>query len=349
MSEHTGCFSPYMLISSTLQAVFGFDKRSEQKKQADIAEQHQLELIKAREEFQEEIEAQRMADMRAKMAVARKYRCEERFEQTVLQHRTDELREFFMKYLPIKKKCISVIIDEAEKYRALGYNASCPLNVVLLHTRQNELNYNEICDKMDDVARELGNVVYQRWCDKDVAHNSGILNLHAIMGNIPTVVISPYYQGGAIHYNASMWEAQSETKPMIRPLFSLSCSSAYLGIGQKFTIEGRKAIQEQIALVSTIVSGCARDSYMLITQGLSPTLPNYLKNNPDVVKMLGKTENKELIAFMLNEYKAAKTLLSGRDSVSKLLTKEEMNVLASKAESAECEILKLTNRFIEKA
>ena len=34
MSSMPGCFSPYMLISSTLQTVFGYDKRTEQEKQA---------------------------------------------------------------------------------------------------------------------------------------------------------------------------------------------------------------------------------------------------------------------------------------------------------------------------
>ena len=54
MSSMPGCFSPYMLISSTLQSVFGYDRRKEQDIQADIAQQHQLELRKAREEFQDE-------------------------------------------------------------------------------------------------------------------------------------------------------------------------------------------------------------------------------------------------------------------------------------------------------
>lgn len=65
------CFSPYMLISSTLQSVFSYDRRKDQEKQADISQQHQLELRKAREGFQDELEAQKIADMRAKMAVAR--------------------------------------------------------------------------------------------------------------------------------------------------------------------------------------------------------------------------------------------------------------------------------------
>ena len=113
------CFSPYMLISSTLQSVFGYDRRKEQDKQADIAQQHQLELRKAKEEFQDELEAQKVADMRAKMAVARKYRAEERFEQTVLQHKTEELRTYFMKCLPIKQKVISQLLDAAKSYKAL--------------------------------------------------------------------------------------------------------------------------------------------------------------------------------------------------------------------------------------
>ncbi len=348
MSEPTACFSPYMLISSTLQTVFGFDRRSQQEMQMDIAQRHQLELRAAREEFQDELEAQKLADMRAKMAVARKYRCDERFEQTVLQHRTDELREFFTKYLPIKETVIKTLYDNANHYKELGYDATCPLNVVLLHTRQNELDYNGICDVLDATVPLIGNIVYQRWCNKDVAHNAGILNLHAIMGNIPTVVISPYYQSGTLHFNAAMWEAQSETKPLIRPLFSIECPQEYIGAGQRFTAEGKKAIQERIALISTIISGCARDSYMLMTQGLTPTLPIFLKENPNVVKALMKPENIEVCAFMINEYTTAKTLLSGKESASKLLKIEEMDVLSSKAESAEKEIIELTKKTIER-
>lgn len=348
MSEHTGCFSPYMLISSTLQTVFGFDKRSEQEKLADISEQHQLELRKAREEFQDELEAQKIADMRAKMAIARKYRSEEKFEQTILKDKTTELQEFFMKYLPIKRKMLETLLKEEEKYKQQGYDARCPLNVILLHTRQSELNYEEICDHMDETVQTFGNVVYRRWCDKDVAHNAAILNLHAAMVNIPTLVISPYFQGGSIHFNASMWEAQSETKPMIRPLFSIKCPQEYLGVGQKFTADGKKAIQERIALISIVVSGCARDSYMLMTQGLTPTLPLFLKKNPDVIKTLTKPEYKDVYAFVLNEYSAAKSLLSENKCASNLLTQNEMNTLASKAEKAEQDILKLTKKSIEK-
>lgn len=340
------CFSPYMLISSTLQSVFGYDRRKEQDKQADIAQQHQLELRKAKEEFQDELEAQKVADMRAKMAVARKYRAEERFEQTVLQHKTEELRTYF-KCLPIKQIVIPQLLDAAKDYKKLGYNSDCPLNVVLLHTKQAALDYNNICDNLDKTQMQIGNIVYRRWCNKDVAHNSAILNLHAIMSNIPTLVISPFFQGGSIHFTASMWEAQSEAKPMIRPLFSIPCPTEYLAPQQKFTEEGRKAIQDRIVLISTIVSGCARDIYMLMTQGRVPTLPNYLKNNPEVLKSLTNEENKELCSFMQNEYKTMNDLLEKSDCPSHLLTNEEIKQLATEAGKASKELQCLTHKSLE--
>lgn len=347
MSSMPGCFSPYMLISSTLQSVFGYDRRKEQDKQADIAQQHQLELRKAREEFQDELEAQKVADMRAKMAVARRYRAEEKFDQTVLQHRTEELKMYFMRCLPIKQQAIPIMLEDAKKYKELGYDSTCPLNVVLLHTKQAILSYDDIFNELDKNQVQLGNLKYRRWCDKDVAHNSAILNLHAIMSNIPTLVISPYFQGGSIHYTASMWEAQSEAKPMIRPLFSYQCPMEYLLPGQKFSEEGKKAIQAQMALVSTIVSGCARDSYMLMTQGSIPTLPNFLKNNPHVLNSLLKQENSQLWSFMLNEYNRMNDLLDKSDCPSHLLSKEDMKRLANVAAEATKELQCLTHKSIE--
>lgn len=342
-----GVFSPYMLICSTLQTVFGYDRRKEQDKQADIAQQHQLELRKAREEFQDELEAQKIADMRAKMAVARRYRAEERFDQTVLQHRTEELRAFFVRCLPIKQQAIPILLETARNYKTLGYDSTCPLNVVLLHTKQAALSYEDIFDELDKTRDQIGNIEFRRWCDKDIAHNSAILNLHAIMSNIPTLVISPYFQGGAIHYTASMWEAQSDTKPMIRPLFSLPCPMEYILPNQKITVEGRKAIQEQIALISTVVSGCARDSYMLMTQGIKPTLPSFLKNNPSTLNKLLKKEHNELCSFMLNEYKTMKELLNETDCPSHLLSQDEMKQLAVVAEEAAKELQCITHKYIE--
>lgn len=343
MSAHAGCFSPYMLISSTLQTVFGFEKRSDLEKQADINKEHQRVLLEAKEKFQDEQKAQEYANLRAKMAVQRRYRAEEKYDQTVLQHRTSELKKYFSDCLPIDQKVIPLLLDAAKEYKTLGYNAQCPLNVVLLHTRQNALKYNEIFDELDRNQIALGNLVYRRWCDKDIARNSAILNLHAVMSNIPTLVISPYFQGGAFHFTASMWEAQSDSKPMIRPMFSIPCPNDYIAPGQKFTEEGRKAIQKQMTLISTIVSGCARDSYMLMTQGCTPTLPAFLKNNQEVLESLLQPENKELCTFMVNEYNSMQNLLLSSECPSRLLSKDEVGILGDIAAEANNEIKLLTS------
>ncbi len=347
MSEYNACFSPYMLISSTLQTVFGYEKRSEQETQLDISLQHQLELRRAQEEFQDELEIQKIADLRAKMAVARRYRAEERFDQTVLQHRTEELRTYFSKCLPISQDSIPVLLSAAIEYKSHGYNEECPLNVVLLRTKQAALDYVEIFDTLEKSQIELGNIKYRRWCNKDIARNSAILNLHAIMSNIPTLVISPYFQGNMFHFTVSMWEAQSETKPLIRPLFSLPCPQTYLASKEQFTVEGKDAIQKQIVLVSTIISGCARDTYMLMTQGRIPTLPIYISNHPEVQNALMQPENHELCSFMLNEYRIMHSLLKKQECTSKLLSKEAMEHLATIAEHASENLLSLTNNMIK--
>lgn len=323
-----------MLISSTLQSVFGFDRRRDQEKQADLARRHQIELTKAKEEFQDSIEIQKVVGMRAKMAVARQYRAEEKFQQLVLQHRTEELRAFFMRCLPIKQQAIPILLEAARSYKDAGYDDSCPLNVVLLRTKQDALNYDDIFNELDRSRDQLCNIEYRRWCDRDIAHNSAILNLHAVMSNIPTLVISPYFQGGYIHYTASMWEAQSEARPLIRPLFSMPCPIEYIAPGKGFTEVGRKAIQQQITLISTIVSGCARDSYMLMTQAKTPTLPSFLLNNPDILGKLVSGANRQLCTFMLNEYTSMHQLLSKADCPSKLLSQAEMKLLADVAEGA---------------
>ena len=330
-------FSPYMLITSALQTVFGFDRRSEQDKQADISQKFQIELRNAKEDFQDELEAEKIASTRAKMAVARKYRAEEKFAQSVLQHRTEELKAFFIKSLPIQQQAIPILLDIAQNYKQQEYS-NCPLNVVLLHTKQASLNYNDICNDLDRNGQFIGNIEYRRWCDKDIAHNSAILNLHAIMGNIPTLVISPNFQGGAIHFTASMWDAQSDVKPLIRPLFSIPCPTNYLASPQSFTDEGKKAIEGRMTLISTIVSGCARDSYMLMTQGRTPTLPQLLQNNETILNNLLKDENKEICSFMVKEYKTMSQLLEKADCPTHLFSVEEIKKMGLIADQASKEL-----------
>ena len=143
-----------------------------------------------------------------------------------------------------------------------------------------------------------------------------------------------------------MWEAQSDAKPLIRPLFSIPYPSNYLASPQSFTDEGKRAIESRMVLISTIVSGCARDSYMLMTQGRTPTLTQYLKNNQGVMNSLLKDENIELRSFMLNEYKTMTELLDKADCPTHLFNSEEIMQLALVAGKASTELQCLTNNHL---
>ena len=345
---HTGCFSPYMMISSTLQTVFGFFNRTDQERRSDLSMQHQIELRKAREEFQDELEAQKIADIRTKMAVARKYRAEENFDRNVLQHRTVQLQKFFVSCLPISGSTVPILLATANDYKEKHYDHRCPLNVVLFHTKQNLLDYSRIQDELDKTTAELGNIVYRRWCDKDVAHNSAILNLHAVMSNIPTLVVSPCFHDGKIYFTISMWEAQAEAKPMIRPLITYDCPEEYIGPRQTFTDEGKVAVEKKLIFITEVISGCARDSYMFITQGMIPTLPMFLKKHENVVRLLQEQENLDIRTFILDEYSAMKSVFSmNGNGLSALLTEAERNLLLIEADKAFKEIESMIKLSIE--
>lgn len=341
---HAGCFSPYMMISSTLQTIFGFANRDDAERRSDVSERNSLELTKAKEKFQDELEAQKVADIRAKMAVARKYRAEENFDRNILKHKTEELKTFFMNCLPFSETAVPVLMNAANEYNKNNYDSRCPLNVILLHTKQAMLKYDEIYDKLDKVAGELGNIVFRRWCDRDAVHNASILNIHAIMGNIPTLVVSPCFHDTQLYFTISMWEAQTEAKPMIRPLFAYDCYNCIDFTKNTFTAKGKETIKKKLTFVTTMISGCAHDSYMLITQGVTPTFPLFLKNNKDIVKLLRKPDNKDVCSFVLDEYRAMKRVfLENGESLSPLLDETERNLLAITADEALEELSSMTN------
>ena len=324
-----GCFSPYMAISSTLQTVFGIQRRNELERTAEESQRLAEDLRIAREQVDSELEDLKIKELQAKMIVARKYRAEEKYEVNKLNEMASEVRLYFNKFLPIDGAMLPVILDTAHDYRVRGYDFNCPLNVVLLHAGQSLINYESINDKLEKLEAELGNVVFRRWCNKNIGRNGAILNLNYVMANIPTLVISPCMQGGMIHFTVSMWEAQSGQKPLIRPLFSLGCNKEELK-----SEEGKARIESNMVFVTTVITGCARDSYMLMSLGCRPTFPRYLEKHPDVKKMLGLPIYKDVKQFVIDEYASAVKQLGSHGCQSGLLTSTEMSSLTSMASKA---------------
>ena len=80
-----------------------------------------------------------------------------------------------------------------------------------------------------------------------------------------------------------------------------------------------------------------------MSQGRTPTLPQFLKNNQDVLNNLLKDENKELRSFILNEYKAMEQLLDKADCPTHLFNPEEIKKLGLIANKASKELQCLTH------
>ena len=318
-----------MAISSTLQTVFGIQRRNEMERSAEENQRLADDMRLARDLVDKELEDMKALELQAKMIVARKYRAEEKFEANKLNEMASEVKLYFNKFLPIDSSMLPVILDTAAEYKARGYDSQCPLNVVLLHTGQNIVSYESINNRLEKVGIELGNVVFRRWCNKNVGRNGAILNLNYVMSNIPTLVISPCMQGGVIHFTVSLWEAQSGQKPLIRPLFSLEFNKEELKAQT-----GKTQIEDYIVFASTVITGCVRDSYMLMSLGRKPSFPVFLEKHDDIKTLLSLPKYRDVKQFVVDEYAAAVKCLGTDGCKSGLLTEAEMSTLTSMASKA---------------
>ena len=324
-------FSSYMMVSAAVQTLMGFERREGQERAADANERFQLEMQKLKEDHQVELENLKIQAMRNKMKIDRQYRLEEKFESAKLNQLTKELKALLgEKEFPLKKDSFPMIDYYIKEYRKLEYGPQVPLNAILLHTLGNiGVDYSEIVDSLDAYGEKMGNIEFRRWCDKDVSRNAALFNLNAILWNIPTVVISPYFWKEKVHFVVAMWDAQCETKPLIRPLFSIDVK-----FNELLNEAGRKKFQERITFISTMISGCARDSYALLAHGLPPTFPKLLLEDQNLREQLVHEDNNQILQFVINEYTSTRNNLVDNANTSITLSKEENMLLLSAAEDA---------------
>ena len=330
-----GCFSPYMFISSITQGIFASDRRSLQEQMTQDNLEFQRRLNDRHVESDKEMMNLRRQWMQEKLIAMRRTRAEQNFAMHQLKLDTTEMQAFFRSYLPISPNTINTLMHTSDNYRRLGYSQDqCPLNVLVLHTKHNELNrFEDIYDYLDKLRSQIGDVTFPRWCEKNAEQNVAILNLHAVMKNIPTVVISPYYHesNDSMLFTVAMWDAQSDVKPLIVPIFSMPCYDAFSAAG----VDKKRKLLNNMSMVSALLSGCARDIYALYAFGAQPTLPSVLKHNKKLVALLQQTEMSELCKVLYNEYDVVvKALSTQSDSVKSL---------APMASEALVEIKKLCN------
>lgn len=300
----------FWVANSIVSTIMGTTNRSIHEEAAQRNLDFQRELEDARNIAQDEIEAEKIAFKRRVMKLSRQYRQTESAEMFDQQLKTIELQSFIEKYWPLAPALPNIILNEIEQSK--HSSRPLPLNVVLQHApllppkvvpmaikahSKDSETYKELERKLEINLRILGDVKLRKdsCINTDfVGGNANMMNIHFLMGGLPTLVISPKYNNeGKMIFNAAVWEAQA-IRPLIRPLFSISYEPLIAERDEEYF---KQAI-EKIETALTVIVGATRDSYMLLTQGKAPMLNSLL----DEKKKAVVEQDKALRAFVKQEY-----------------------------------------------
>lgn len=300
-------------ISSTL---LGWNNRRLQAQAHEKNQEFQLEMERARHITDDERMQEEIAFKRRLVVLSREQRQEAARESFNAQMQAIELRHYLQYCWPLDPLLPQTILQEIRN----GADATSPrLNVILMHapllplraygTDANEQDVGiykemEYSIKKEDVPL-IGNVNYRKdACQKPdlTGGNASIMNIHFLMSQMPTLVIVPQYcegtngESGKMYLSGAVWEPQAP-RPLIRPLLNFDFNP----VEAKKSIEYRQKMIDLLHASTSVITGAVRDSYMVLTQGGSPTLPALL-NDPKHEEMKRLvTGNTGLKAFIKQE------------------------------------------------
>lgn len=334
-------FGTYTIFNSSVQYLLGIGRRDTIEEQQEINNNFELELLKAKEEFNNEMEAAKLAMTRAKCKIARHYKAIETQDRLSLNQKRPQLIKFLKEDLPLDPSLLNSLSIQAEKSKDLeGKGAVSPLNVVLLMPIR-ELDKETINTYVEENFEKIGDLKLLPWTIRLASGNASLFNLNVLMRDIPTLVISPRYieSDRRVYFSAALWNSNSENSPYIRPLFDIDFDHKLLfDKDGKFSKDGQIILNEKIAIAASIVAGCARDTFMLMNYGKIPTLLSLLDSNNEVRDKLFSTDFTSVRQFVLNEYtnclKSLESAASGKlnDDVIVLrdIASDSLNTIQSK-------------------
>lgn len=271
-------------ISSTL---LGWNNRRLQDKAHERNQEFQLEMERARHITDDERMQEDIAFKRRMVALAREQRQETSRQSFNAQMQAIELKYYLQYCWPLDPLLPQTILHE------IGNDATSAaprLNVILMHAPLLPLRaygadaniadaqiYKELeyMIKKNDVPL-IGNVDFRKdACLKpDLSGgNASIMNIHFLMSQMPTLVISPQYRDGKMYLSGAVWESQA-SRPFIRPLLNFD----YNPIEAEANFAYRNEVIELLHTSVSVITGAVRDSYMLLTQGIKPTLSRLLND-----------------------------------------------------------------------
>lgn len=305
-------------ISSTL---LGFSNRHVQEQAAERNLEFMHEMEEARQVTEDVKIQEEIAFKRRLMAVARQYRQQESSKAFSIRMKGKELKSFLDKSWPLDISLPWNIIEEIEA----GQNTKC-LNVILMHSPLLPMKkYGGVNDNDEAIYKNLeyriktedvpcmgfGDINFRKdACVKTdfSGGNANIMNIHFLMNQLPTLVISPRYHEGRLMFNGAVWEPQA-ARPLIRPLISFDYEPRIIEKDEK----ERERVIDLFHTTVSIIIGSVRDSYMLLTQGKEPTLGKWLNDGkheymksvilrtPQLMEFIKKENNNILAALSLEQ------------------------------------------------
>lgn len=294
-------------ISSTL---LGWNNRRLQDKAHERNQAFQLEMERVRHITDDERMQEDIAFKRRLVALAREQRQETSRQSFNAQMQAIELKYYLQYCWPLDPLLPQTILHEIRN-NAVG--EAPRLNVILMHapllplraygTDANAADaqiYKELeyTIKKNDVPL-IGNVDFRKdACLKpDLSGgNASVMNIHFLMSQMPTLVISPQYRNGRMYLSGAVWEPQA-SRPLIRPLLNFGFNP----VKAEKDIVYRKEVIGLLHTSVSVITGAVRDSYMVLTQGAKPTLPNLLNDKEHAEMKRIVMDNACLKAFIKGE------------------------------------------------
>lgn len=301
-----GC-GPYWIANSITSIVMGEKNRGMQPKIAEENEAFQLRMEKLRNLSQEEMEWERIKFRRHLMDLTREWRREEKAQAAINMDEQIQL-PIFAEQWPLALLPTTIISQ-------LKQRNPQQLNVILLHTpliagtkgqivrrenhilQQEKIEYQKLEYAINKNMPQIGNVYFRQDAhQKENSTHADLMNIHFLMGSIPTLVLIPKYQDERLSLSIAMWDEQA-ARPYIRPLFAMPHDPIMARDNQNYLDE----VIDKLHYSASIITGTIRDQYAMLTWGKEPTLKALLDAKGNEKMKQFALQNKAIKDFVLQE------------------------------------------------
>ncbi len=342
-------YGMFWIANSISSTILGLRNRSLRDKANERNEEFQRELRRAQELTDDKRLQEEMAFKRRLLDLSRQYRSEQTAIQFNNQLKAVELRYYLQYCWPLDPLLPDVFLKDICNSRT---EIHPKLNVILMHAQLLQLRKLGGANEQDaDIYRKLeyaivrddvpsiGNLKYHKDAGfKDATRgiacisggNANIMNVHFLMSQLPTLIVSPYYRDGMMYFRGAVWEPQA-ARPLIRPLFSYEYDLIEVNESKEY----QDLMMKKFHAAVSVIIGAVRDSYVTLTQGGKPTMMHWLNDDKhsEMKKLISDEEGMK--NFVLQENKSIVKALDQKKTPQLLEAYSETEIKDIK-EQVEC-------------